>query len=147
MVGFQLIWLCYKMLHTIYTIWDIKMKRTHKLFHKMINRSCKLQGCSLIYTGMVKDLDVPVLLLTLGICIMYKLVTMDYCKPCIWYVNWSMYLCQVIFMHSCINWSIHMNVSIDLDLCAWSTDWGVSWSMYLKYQLASVSPVYVQVDL
>ena len=33
----------------------------------MINRSCKLQGCSLIYTGMVKDLDVPVLLLTLGI--------------------------------------------------------------------------------
>ena len=43
------------------------MKLTHKLFHRMINRSCKLQGCSLIYTGMVKDLDVPVLLLTLGI--------------------------------------------------------------------------------
>ena len=43
------------------------MKLTHKLFHRMTNRSCKLQGCSLIYTGMAKDLDVPVLLLTLGI--------------------------------------------------------------------------------
>ena len=29
-----------------------------------INRSCKFQGCSLIYTGMVTDLDVPVLSVT-----------------------------------------------------------------------------------
>ena len=43
------------------------MKLTHKLFHRMTNRSCKLQGCSLIYTGMAKDVDVPVLSLTLGI--------------------------------------------------------------------------------
>ena len=42
------------------------MKLTHKLFHRMTNRSCKLQGCSLIYTGMAKDVDVPVLSLTLG---------------------------------------------------------------------------------
>ena len=42
------------------------MKLTHKLFHRMINRSCMLQGYSLIYTGMAKYLDVPVLLLTLG---------------------------------------------------------------------------------
>ena len=44
------------------------MKLIHKLFHRMINRSCKLQGCSLIYTGKAKYLDAPVLLLTLGIC-------------------------------------------------------------------------------
>ena len=43
------------------------MKLTHKLFHRMTKRSCKLQGCSLIYTGMAKDVDVPVLSLTLGI--------------------------------------------------------------------------------
>ena len=42
------------------------MKLTHKLFHRMTNRSCKLQGCSLSYTGMAKDVDVPVLSLTLG---------------------------------------------------------------------------------
>ena len=42
------------------------MKRIHTLFHRMVNRSCKFQGFSLIYTGMPKDLDAPVLLLTLG---------------------------------------------------------------------------------
>ena len=35
-----------------------------KLFHKMISESIKVQGCSSIYTGMAKDLDVPGLLLT-----------------------------------------------------------------------------------
>ena len=45
------------------------MKLIHVLFHRMIKRSCKFQGCRLIYAGMAKDLDVPVLLLTLGITI------------------------------------------------------------------------------
>ena len=36
----------------------------------MINRYCKFQGCSSIYMGMAIDLDVPVLLLTLGICVL-----------------------------------------------------------------------------
>ena len=52
------------------------MKLTHKLFHRMTNRSCKLQGCSLIYTGMAKDLDVPVLSLTLGTW-MYTAIIVD----------------------------------------------------------------------
>ena len=42
------------------------MKLIHKLFHRMMNRSCKLQGCSLIYVGMANYLDVPVLSLTVG---------------------------------------------------------------------------------
>ena len=45
------------------------LKLLYKLFHRMINRSCKFQGCSSIYTGMVKDLDVPVLSVTVGISI------------------------------------------------------------------------------
>ena len=65
-VGFQLIWVCYQKLDEIYTVWDIYMKLVHKLLHRMVKRSCKFQGCSLIYTGMATDLDVPVLLLTLG---------------------------------------------------------------------------------
>ena len=42
------------------------MKLIHMLFYWMINRSWKFQGCSLIYTGMVKDVDVPLLSVTLG---------------------------------------------------------------------------------
>ena len=56
------------------------MKLTHKLFHRMINRSCKLQGCSLIYTGMAKDLDVPVLSLTLGISDIVYLQSFLWCN-------------------------------------------------------------------
>ena len=48
------------------------MKLIHKLFHRMTNRSCKLQGCSLSYTGMAKDVDVPVLSLTLGMSASYR---------------------------------------------------------------------------
>ena len=33
----------------------------------MINRFCKFQGCSSIYTAMVTDFDVPVLSVTVGI--------------------------------------------------------------------------------
>ena len=51
MVGFQQIQICYKKLNKI----------------RMINRSCKFQGCSLIYTAMVTDFDVPVLSMTVGI--------------------------------------------------------------------------------
>ena len=43
------------------------MKLIHKLFHRMMNRSRKCQGCSSIYMGMAKYLDVPVLSLTVGI--------------------------------------------------------------------------------
>ena len=57
---------CYKRWNKSYTIWDIKMKLIHKLFHKMMNRSWKFQGCSLIYVGMANYLDVPVLSLTVG---------------------------------------------------------------------------------
>ena len=31
------------------------------VFHMMMNESIKFKGCSLIYTGFQKDLDVPVL--------------------------------------------------------------------------------------
>ena len=50
--------------HKIYTVRDINMKLIYKLFHRMINRSSKFHGYSLIYNG--DNLDVPVLLLTLG---------------------------------------------------------------------------------
>ena len=43
------------------------MKLIHKLFHWMINRPWKSQGCSLIHMGTAKDLDIPVLSVTLGI--------------------------------------------------------------------------------
>ena len=50
------------------------MTLIHTLFHLLINRSCKYQGCSSIYTGMAKDLGVPVLSVTLGInLVSYKL--------------------------------------------------------------------------
>ena len=67
MVGMQQIRVCYKRWNKIYTIWDINMKVIHKLFHRMMNRLWKFQGRSLIYMGMVKHLDIPVLLLTVGI--------------------------------------------------------------------------------
>jgi len=41
------------------------MKLIRKLFHKMME-SLKFQGCSLIYMGMAKDLDVPGLSVTVG---------------------------------------------------------------------------------
>ena len=43
------------------------MKLIQKLFHKMMNESVTIQGCSSMHMGMAKDLDIPVLLLTLGI--------------------------------------------------------------------------------
>ena len=66
------IMVCYQRWNKNYTIWDIKMKLIHKLFHKMINRSWKFQGCSLIYVGMANYSDVPVLSLTVGKCIFLK---------------------------------------------------------------------------
>ena len=59
MVGMQQIWVCYKKLNRVYTIWNIKMKLTHKLFHKMINIAWFMQERQTI-------LDVPVLLLTVS---------------------------------------------------------------------------------
>ena len=44
------------------------MKLMQKLFHWMMNRSLKFQGCSSIDTGMAKDLDIPLLSVTLGTC-------------------------------------------------------------------------------
>ena len=44
------------------------MKLMQKLFHWMMNRSLKFQGCSSIDTGTAKDLDIPLLSVTLGIC-------------------------------------------------------------------------------
>ena len=67
MVGFQQIWVCYKKLNKIYIIQDINIKLICKLCHMMINRSCKFQACSSIYTAMVTDFDVPVLSVTVGI--------------------------------------------------------------------------------
>ena len=52
-------------LNEIYIIRDVNIKPM--LFHRMINRSWKFQGCGSIDTSMVKDLDVPVLSVTVGI--------------------------------------------------------------------------------
>ena len=65
MVGMQQIKVCYKKLNKIYTVWDINMKLIQRLFHMMINRPRKHQGCTSIYTGQARGLDVPVVLLTL----------------------------------------------------------------------------------
>ena len=59
MVGFQQIWVFYKMLNEIYTVQDIKKKFIQMLFHKMINKSDKCQGCTSIHMGMAKYLEVP----------------------------------------------------------------------------------------
>ena len=42
------------------------MKLMQKLFHWMMNRSWKFQGCSSIDTGTAEDLDIPLLTVTLG---------------------------------------------------------------------------------
>ena len=57
---------CYKNFNKIYTIWDINMKLIHKLLNKMTNRFWKCQGCSLKYMWMANNLDVSVLVLTVG---------------------------------------------------------------------------------
>ena len=53
------------------------MKLIHKLFHRLMNRSCKFQGCNLICTDMAKYLDVSVLSLTVGICLNYVTVKLN----------------------------------------------------------------------
>ena len=59
--------MCYKKLNKIYTVQD--MKFIHNVFHMMMNESLKCQGCSLIYTGLPKKLDMPGLSVPLGIII------------------------------------------------------------------------------
>ena len=51
------------------------MKLMQKLFHWMMNRSSKFQGCSSIDTGTAKDLDIPLLSVTLG---MYTVIEYEY---------------------------------------------------------------------
>ena len=67
MVGFQQIWVCYEKLNTIYISRDINIILIYKLFHRVINKSCKFKKCSSINMGMVKDFDIPVLSVTVGI--------------------------------------------------------------------------------
>ena len=66
MVGFQQIWVCYKKLNNIYYSRYKYKTYIYKLFHRMIKRFWKCQGCSSIHTGMLKDFDVPVLSVTVG---------------------------------------------------------------------------------
>ena len=50
------------------------MKLKQKLFHRMIDMSCKFQGCN---SRMAKDFNVPVHLLTLGMIVKIKMKVLE----------------------------------------------------------------------